>query len=94
MVRKSKGFRSRTRKKLKQKLKKPTITKFLQKFEVGEKVLIHPEPSSHRGMPFPRFKGKVGEVIEKRGECYMVKVRDGDKEKKVIVAPEHLRRVV
>jgi large subunit ribosomal protein L21e len=93
MVKKSRGFRSRTRKKLKQKLTRPAITRFIQEFETGEKVLITPEPSSHRGMPFPRFRGCIGEIIGKRGKCYIVKVINFKKEKKIIVAPEHLRRL-
>lgn len=93
MVKKSKGFRAKMRKKLRQKLVRPAITKFIQKFEVGEKVVIAPEPSSYRGMPFPRFKGYVGEIISSRGKSYIVKIINGRKEKKIIVAPEHLRRI-
>jgi large subunit ribosomal protein L21e len=93
MVKKSKGFRARTRKKLKQKSTRPPITRFIQEFEPGEKVVITPEPSSHRGMPFPRFRGCTGEIVGKRGECYIVKVINFKKEKKIIVAPEHLRRL-
>ena len=92
MVKKSRGFRSRTRKKLKREKKRSGITRFLQNFEIGEKVVIHIDPSSHKGMPFPRFKGKVGEVIGKRGRGYIIKVINGKVEKKIIARPEHLRR--
>ncbi len=92
MVKKSKGFRSGTRKKLKQKAR-PAITKFLEEFKIGEKVIILQEPSSQRGMPHPRFKGKIGKVIEKRGKSYIVEIIDGNKVKKVISRPEHLRLV-
>ncbi len=92
MVKKSRGFRSRTRKKLKQKAR-PTITKFLEEFKIGEKVIILQEPSSQKGMPHPRFKGKIGKIIEKRGKSYIVEIIDGNKVKKVISRPEHLRLV-
>jgi len=92
MVKRSRGFRSRTRKKLKQKPGyRPPITKFLQKFEVGERVLIAQEPSSQKGMPHPRFKGRIGKVIGMRGKSYIIEIRNGNKVKKIISRPEHLR---
>jgi len=92
MVKKSHGFRVKTRKKLSSEARyRPTITKFIQKFEIGEKVVIDQEPTSFKGMPFSRFKGMVGEIIEKRGKSYVVKVKVGNKVKKVISRPEHLR---
>ncbi len=94
MVKKSRGFRTGTRKKLKQKPGyRPPITKFLQEFEIGEKVLIAQEPSSQKGMPHPRFKGRVGRVIGKRGKSYIVEIKNGNKVKKLISRPEHLRLV-
>ena len=94
MSQKSKGPRLRTRKRLKQPSGyRPTITKFLQKFEIGEKVVIKQEPSSHKGMPHPRFKGLVGKVIAKRGKAYVVEVKVGKKIKKVISRPEHLKKL-
>ena len=94
MVKKSRGFRAGTRKKLKQKPGyRPPITKFLQEFEIGQKVLIAQEPSSQKGMPHPRFKGRVGRVIGKRGKSYIVEIKNGNKVKKLISRPEHLRLV-
>lgn len=90
MSKKSKGFRSRTRKILKSK-RKPTIIDYLKDLKIGEKVKIIPEPSSHKGMPELRFKGKIGHIINKRGNAYMVEIKDGNKEKKVISNPEHLK---
>jgi large subunit ribosomal protein L21e len=69
------------------------ITKFLQNFSIGEKVVIVPEPSSQKGLPFRRFKGKVGTVIERRGRSYVVQITDGGKVKKIISRPEHLQKV-
>jgi len=91
---KTKGPRSRTRKKLRKKWKGlPPVNEFLKKFEVGEKVVIKIEPSVHKGMPFPRFHGRVGVVIGKRGKAYLVKIEDGKKEKLIISHPVHLKRV-
>ena len=92
MVQKHQGFRAKTREKLKQKPGyRPSIMKFLQEFKEGQSVVIFPEPSSQKGMPFPRFKGKTGKVIGKRGNSYIIKVTDGNKVKIVISRPEHLK---
>lgn len=92
MTRKTKGPRSRTRKKLKKGVsEKTTANQFLENFEQGEKVLVKIEPSSHRGMPNPKFKGKTGVVVGERGKAYIVEVGDGDSKKKIITFPEHLK---
>lgn len=94
MAKRSRGFRVKTRHKLKQKpAYRPSITKFLQKFKKNQKVVIFPEPSSHRGMPHSRYKGKVGTIAGSRGRSYIVEIADGSKIKKIIARPEHLRTV-
>lgn len=92
MTRKSRGFRGGTRRKLSKKpYERTPITKFLQEFKDGQNVVIVLEPSSHRGMPYPRFKGKSGVIVGKRGNSYIVRIVDGDKVKTIISRPEHLR---
>lgn len=94
MVRKSKGFRTRTRHKLRQiPSVRPAITKFLQEFEVGQSVALEMEPSSHKGMPYPKFKGLTGKVIAKRGSSYIVEINVGDSKKTIISRPEHLKAI-
>ncbi|MEM5794476.1 MAG: 50S ribosomal protein L21e [Candidatus Aenigmatarchaeota archaeon] len=94
MVKKSRGIRAKTREKLRQKPGyRPAITKFLQEFKEGQKVAILQEPSSHSGMPHPRFKGRIGKVIGKRGKSYIVEITDGNKVKKIISRPEHLKAI-
>ena len=95
MAKKSQGFRAKTRKKLQRKIRyRAPITKFIQEFKIGDKVAIVQEPSSFKGMPFSRFRGMVGEIIEKRGRAYIVKVKVGNKIKRVISRPEHLKLVI
>ena len=91
MVRKSRGVRAKTRKKFSVK-EVITPNRFLQRFEVGEKVAIVACPSSHN-LPHKRFHGRTGEIVGKRGRAYIVKVLDMDAEKRVIVTPEHLKKV-
>jgi large subunit ribosomal protein L21e len=87
-------MRSKSREKLTQKPGyRPPITKFLEEFKEGQRVVISLEPSSHSGMPHHRFKGKIGKVIGKRGRSYIVEIKDGNKIKKIISNPEHLKAV-
>jgi len=94
MVQKSKGRRKRTRNLLRAKVRERLpITRYLQEFKVGSKVVIKPNPSSHKGMPFKRFFGRTGTVIDKRGKSYIIKIKDGKKEKNIISRPEHLKAI-
>jgi large subunit ribosomal protein L21e len=94
MVQKSKGRRKRTRNLLRGKARERLpITRYIQEFKVGSKVVIKPNPSSHKGMPFKRFFGRSGTVIDKRGKSYIIKIKDGKKEKNIISRPEHLKAI-
>ena len=93
-MKRTKGLRRRTRDKLKKSPReKITVNQFLEEFSEGEKVLIKIEPSSHRAMPHPRFKGKSGIVRGKRGRAYLVEVKDGGLKKTIITTSEHLRHI-
>jgi len=94
MTKKSRGFRSRTRFKIRQKpAYRPPINKFLREFKTNQTVVILQEPASQKGMPHPRFKGKNGVILEKRGNSYIVEILDGNKVKKIISRPEHLKAI-
>ncbi len=90
-MRRSKGPRRDTRKLL-QSYKRLKITEILKDFNIGDKVAIVINPSYHKGMPFRRFHGKIGEVVGKRGRAYIVKFKDGNKEKIQIIMPPHLKK--
>jgi large subunit ribosomal protein L21e len=95
MVKRSKGFRVGTRKKLAKRVwerGRIHIKRSLQEFEVGDQVIIKVDPAYHKGMPHSRHFGKQGEVIEKRGRAYVVKLRSGNLYKKLICAPVHLKK--
>ncbi len=94
MVVKSKGPHRRTRRILKRRLReKFTVNRFMQEFEIGSKVMIDLVPSQPKGRPFKRFIGKTGVVIDKRGDAYIILVKDGGKEKQIISRPEHLKPI-
>lgn len=93
MVRKSKGYRSRTRKILRKRPRergKSGLGRILRRYEPGSKVCIKIDPSFHKGMPHRRYHGRIGEVKGVRGRSYIVGVKVGGEEKQLIVRPEHL----
>jgi len=96
MVRRSKGIRSNTRKKFKKDHRArgmTTITRTLQNFDVGEKANIVIDPSVHGGQPHHRFHGFCGTVVGTQGDVFKVSVKDGRKDKVLLIAAEHLRKV-
>ncbi|MBW6462239.1 MAG: 50S ribosomal protein L21e [DPANN group archaeon] len=93
-MKRSRGFRSGTRRLLYiGRSVRRTITKTLRTFEIGEKVLIKHDASVQSGMPHPKFYGRVGNVVEKRGLSYRVAIKDGNKDKSLIARPEHIRKL-
>jgi large subunit ribosomal protein L21e len=93
-VKSSKGFRKGTRRKLKKTVReKFKPEKYIREFSIKDKVVIDPEPSSQKGMPHPRFKGIVGEIVGKRGRAYIINIEDGEKKKQIIAKPEHIKLV-
>ena len=92
MVAKSHGPHRRTRDKFKSE-GKLTPNKYLAKFNIGENVAIKTQSSSRQGKPFRRFHGKTGKVIGQRGRAYIIEIYDGNKAKKILANPEHLKAI-
>jgi len=93
MVKRSKGYRSRTRalfRKDHRKRGKISISKLLQAYNVGDKVCIKTDPGIHRGMPHRRFYGKIGVIAGRRGRSYIVNVSARGRSAIILVRPEHL----
>lgn len=91
---KSQGERRKTRYKFKKSIREKglsPITRAIQEFRVGQNVHIDIDSSIHRGMPHPKFQGRTAEVMGQRGRAYLLKVRDGNMMKKIIVCPQHLK---
>lgn len=96
MTQRTGGARAKTRHKLRKTPRdkgKVSITKILQKFNEGDKVLLLQEPSVHKGMPHPKFRGKIGTIVKTQGKIYMVKIKDGNKTKNMLSAAVHLKLV-
>ncbi|EQD38856.1 50S ribosomal protein L21e [mine drainage metagenome] len=68
------------------------IRDLLKSFNIGDRVAIVPK-GNNRDIPHPRFKGKVGIVLGKRGSAYIVDVKDVKAHKQLIVSSKHLEKV-
>ncbi|MHA1905459.1 MAG: 50S ribosomal protein L21e [Candidatus Thorarchaeota archaeon] len=94
MVKKSHGFRARTRSLMSKKVRKRGISPLssvLVDYEVGQRVDIVINPSVHKGMPHRRYHGRTGVVKDLRGRAVVVDVSLGKAMKTLIIRPEHLR---
>jgi len=92
-MKKSKGYRARTRRLLKKEPRergKIRLSKLLYEYQPGVRVVVKIDPSVQKGMPHRRYHGRVATVIGKRGRSYILSVTQGDAIKEVIVRPEHL----
>jgi large subunit ribosomal protein L21e len=96
MATKSKGLKSKTRKKIsvrKRHRGKLKISDLLKELKTGDKVVIKPNASHQVAFPHRRFFGRVATVKDKRGSCYKVIVKSGKSDKTLVVSPAHLKRV-
>ncbi len=88
MVRKSMGPRRRSRR-LKSE-KRLTVNDWIKDLKVGDIVHIDIKPSVHP-VPHKRYQGKTGRIAEIRGKAYVVEVKLGNKTKKLILKPPHVK---
>lgn len=70
------------------------LSRLINKFEEGEKVIITPH-GNFRNIPHPRYKGRIGTVVGSRGSAYVVKVTASGPNKVTLIVPqEYLERLV
>ncbi len=71
-----------------------SITRFFQKFNTGDKVVLKIDPIFQKGDFVPRrFEGKVGNITGMQGKCYRIEIADMNKDKILIIHPMHLKRI-
>jgi len=66
------------------------LSRYFKKIKEGERVSIVPELGVRAAFP-KRIRGKSGKVVGERGRFKIVELKDGDKVKKFIIHPVHLR---
>lgn len=89
------GYRRKTRSKLRKKVRskgKLPIRRYLQTFKEGDKVYLVAEPSVQDGLYHLRFHARAGTIVGKQGSNYYINIMDGNKKKKILVHPVHLKR--
>ena len=69
------------------------LSRYFQNLKEGDNVSIVRDLSVEFNFP-ERMQGRTGIVAEKRGRAYVVKIMDHDKEKKFIIEPIHLKKIV
>ena len=96
MARRKGGYRRGTRNLLRKNVRdkgKIKLSQFFAQYDVDEQVTLLAEPAVQSGMYHPRFHGKTAKILGKQGRCYAVEIFDGNKPKKLIVHPIHLKRI-
>ena len=72
---------------------KISFTKYFQEFSEGDSVAIVRDLTIQSpGFP-SRMQGRTGVVIGKRGESYVISVKDFSRTKTYIVKPIHLKKI-
>ncbi|NOZ80971.1 MAG: 50S ribosomal protein L21e [DPANN group archaeon] len=90
------GLRRKTRHLMKKHYRakgKISIRDSLQEFQKGDKVTLAAEPAVQKGLYHRRFHGHVGVIGARKGDCYEIRLHDGNAQKNVIVHPVHLKRI-
>lgn len=68
------------------------LSRFFQKFKEGDFVAFSREKSIPVNFN-KRLQGSTGIVEGKKGKTYIVKVKEGNKEKHILVEPIHLKKI-
>jgi len=68
------------------------LSRYFQQLKEGDFVSISKETAVQPRFP-ARLQGITGIVESKRGKAYMVKIKDGNKEKRLLIEPIHLKKI-
>ncbi|VVB74144.1 50S ribosomal protein L21e [Candidatus Tiddalikarchaeum anstoanum] len=71
-----------------------SVSRCVQPFKDGDRVIIKVEPTVKDNQVHHRFMNRLGTIMGRRGKAYVVKVNDFGKDKTIYVIPIHLRKLV
>ncbi len=71
---------------------KIALSRFFQTFKEGDHVALVMELSVQANFP-KRMQGRTGKVVKRRGDAYVVEVKDLNLAKQFMVHPIHLKRI-
>ncbi len=69
-----------------------SVSEHTKSFRKGDTVAIVPK-GNQKNIPHPRYRGKVGKVIERRGSAYVVQLNIFNSKKVLVVPALHLKKV-
>lgn len=67
-----------------------TPAAMVKTYQIGDLVILDHQ-SRYEGMPHPRYRGRVGKILARRGKSYEVGINDGNAKKVLIIPPVHLQ---
>jgi len=68
------------------------LSRYFQKLNKGDFVSIVREMAIKASFP-KRLQGRTGVVEDSKGKTYVVKIKDGKKEKRFLIEPIHLKKI-
>lgn len=68
------------------------VSDIIKNLKEGERVAIVPR-GNFKNIPHPRYKGRIGKIIEKRGSSYVVEINVMRAKRTLIVPAMHLQKV-
>ncbi len=68
------------------------LSRYFQELNKGDFVAISRESAVQSNFQ-KRLQGITGLVEGRRGKVYIVKIKDGNKEKKILIEPIHLKKI-
>ena len=68
------------------------LSKYFQELNKGDSVAITKEASVNANFP-KRLQGRTGVVEGKRGRAYLIRIKDLNKEKRLLIPPIHLKKI-
>ncbi len=68
------------------------FSRYFQEFDIGDFVAISQERMIQSGFP-KKFQGRTGVIEGRRGKAYIVNIKDGNKSKKFLIEPIHLKKI-
>lgn len=68
------------------------LSNYFQEFEEGSRVTVIMEKALHPKFP-KQIQGRTGVIVGRRGESYLIKMNDLNKEKMYIIHPVHLKKI-
>ncbi len=72
--------------------RKITVGDMVRKLAVGDRVQLVAS-SRFEDFPAPRYSGRVGKVVELRGNAYVVELQDNSVTKRFVTRGVHLKKL-